>query len=516
MNKIFHYFCLLLVIAFAAGCASIDLDYPRTESRALTQAETADSFLGQIVPKLPANRPPGQSGFYIVQDGIDALALRLALAYRAEHTIDAQYYLIKGDTIGNVFLQALLVAADRGVRVRVLVDDMFTKGYDAAIAVLDSHPNFEVRIFNPFGRRSARTLDGFLNFSRINRRMHNKAFTVDNQYTIIGGRNIADEYFGASKEQNFSDLEVLGIGPVVSDISNMFDAYWNHQAAIPVPGFVKMPEDPASLLPELHERLAEKREALENTPYSEAVRNQIFATAANDPHAFTWAPYQLVFDSPDKGVKAKAKDAPSILTSMGELLHGAKSELMVISPYFVPQKFGIELFSEIRNRGVDVTIITNSLAANNLKIIHGGYAPSRRPLLRQGTRILEVRADATVPGSQHVAEESTRTTLHTKAYIVDRQELFIGSFNFDPRSAKFNTEVGVIIHSPELANGLQMFIEEVLPEKTWEVFLNEDGRLRWRGMENGEEVIFRKEPQTSAWDRFVARFYRLLPIRGYL
>ena len=137
-------------------------------------------------------------------------------------------------------------------------------------------------------------------------------------------------------------------------------------------------------------------------------------------------------------------------------------------------------------------------------------------MLRQGTRILEVRADATVPGSQHVAEESTRSTLHTKAYIVDRRELFVGSFNFDPRSAKFNTEVGVIIHSPVLANGLQMFIEEVLPEKTWEVFLNEDDRLRWRGMENGEEVIFRKEPQTSAWERFVARFYRLLPIRGYL
>ncbi len=154
MNKIFHYFCLLLVIAFAAGCASIDLNYPRTESRALTQAGTANSFLGQIVPKLPTDRPPGQSGFYIIQDGIDALALRLLLADRAEHTIDAQYYLIKGDTIGNVFLQALLIAADRGVRVRVLVDDMFTKGYDAAIAVLDYHTNFEVRIFNPFGRLS--------------------------------------------------------------------------------------------------------------------------------------------------------------------------------------------------------------------------------------------------------------------------------------------------------------------------------------------------------------------------
>jgi putative cardiolipin synthase len=296
----------------------------------------------------------------------------------------------------------------------------------------------------------------------------------------------------------------------------MFDAYWNHQAAIPVPGFVKMPEDPASLLPELHELLAEKREALENTPYSEAVRNQIFATAANDPHAFTWAPYQLVFDSPDKGVKAKAKGAASILTSMGESLHGAKSELMVISPYFVPRKFGIELFSEIRNRGVDVTIITNSLASNNLKIIHGGYGPIRKPLLKQGNRIFEVRPDATVAGSEYIAKESTRTTLHMKAYVVDRRELFIGSFNFDPRSAFINTEVGVIIHSPELANFVQSQIEKALPEKSWEVFLNKDDKLRWRGLENGEEVIFKKEPQTSAWERFVAGFYRILPIRGFL
>ncbi len=182
----------------------------------------------------------------------------------------------------------------------------------------------------------------------------------------------------------------------------------------------------------------------------------------------------------------------------------------------MPRKSGLELYSELSNRGVDVTIITNSLAANNQKIVHGGYAPSRKPLLRQGIRILEVRADATVPVSQHVAEESARTTLHTKAYIVNRQELFIGSFNFNSRSAKLDTEVGVIIHSPELANGLQTFIEEVLPEKTWEVFLNKSNKLRWRGMENGEEAIFKKEPQTSAWDRFVAGFYRILPVRGLL
>jgi putative cardiolipin synthase len=516
MNKISHYCCLLLIIAFTGGCASIDFDYPRTESTAPIPADTADTVLGRLVHEMPEDLPPGQSGFYIVKDGIDALALRLLMADRAEHTIDAQYYLIKNDTVGNVFLQSLLAAADRGVRVRLLIDDMFTGGYDTGLAVLDSHPNFEIRIFNPFGRRSARTLDSLVNFSRINRRMHNKSFTADNQFTIIGGRNIADEYFGASKEEKFGDLGVLGIGPVVSDISNMFDAYWNHQAAIPVPGFAKMPKDPASLLPELHTRLAKKREELENTRYSEAVRNQVLLTLAKDVSAFTWAPYQVIYDSPDKGVKAKAKDAASIRTPLLESLQGAQTELMIISAYFVLRKSGIEHFSELRNRGIDVTIITNSLASNNLKIIHGGYAPNRKPLLKQGNRIFEVRADATVAGSEYVAKESTRTTLHMKAYVVDRRELFIGSFNFDPRSANINTEVGVIIHSPELANYVQTRIEKALPEKTWEVFLNKDNKLRWRGKENGEEVIFKKEPQTSAWTRFVAGFYRILPIRGFL
>ncbi len=516
MNQISRYCCLLLVIAFTGGCAHIDLDYPRTESWAPTPADTADTELGRFAHKMPEDFQPGQAGFYIVRDGIEALALRLLLAERAEYTIDAQYYLIKDDHVGNAFLQALLAAADRGVRVRLLIDDMFTKGHDSEIAALDSHPNFEIRIFNPFGRRSARALDGLINFSRINRRMHNKSFTVDNQITMVGGRNIADEYFGASEDENFGDLGVLGIGPVVSDISNMFDAYWNHPAAIPVPGFAKMPKDPESLIPELRERMAKKIAEIKNSPYGEAVENQILVNLAKDAGAFTWAPYQVIYDSPDKGVKAKAKDAARIITPLLESLHGAKSELMIISAYFVLRKSGIEHFAEIRNRGVDVTIITNSLASNNLKIIHGGYAPIRKPLLKQGNRIFEVRADATVAGSEYIAKESTRTTLHMKVYVVDRRELFIGSFNFDPRSVNINTEVGVIIHSPELANFVQSQIEKALPEKTWEVFLNKDNKLRWRGMENGEEVIFKKEPQTSAWERFVAGFYRILPIRGFL
>ena len=509
--------CLLTLAAgFNTGCASIDFEYPREDSRALAPMETADTRLGQDMRRLHGSHNALQSGFYVVDDGIDALALRLLMADRAERTIDAQYYLIKDDTVGNLFISSLLDAADKGVRVRLLVDDMFTQGLDAVMAAIDTHPNFEIRIFNPFARRSARAVDGITSFSRINRRMHNKSFTVDNQITLIGGRNIADEYFGASKDAKFGDLDVLGIGPVVNDISDMFDTYWNHPAAIPVPGFARMPDDPASMLPETRDKLRAKRDELENSPYADAVRSQILATIEKDANAFTWAPYTVAVDSPDKSVKAKAEDAESIRTPLIESLQSAERELLLISPYFVPLKTGIREIIALRERGVNVVIITNSLASNNQKAVHGGYAPSRKPLLQAGVRIFEVRPDATIAGSQYVADESAKATLHTKAFVVDRRQLFIGSFNFDPRSAFINTELGVIIDSPELADKFARRTYEAILTKAWEVFLNEDGRLRWRGLEDGEETILKKEPQTSFWNRFVAAFYRILPIRRQL
>jgi putative cardiolipin synthase len=509
--------CLLALMAVSiAGCASIDFEYPKAASHALSPTETADTGLGQNIRRLHGAHNAGESGFYMVNDGIDALALRLLIAARAERTIDAQYYLIKDDTVGNLFIESLLDAADRGVRVRLLVDDMFTEGLDAVMAAVDSHPNFEIRVFNPFARRSSRAVDGISSFSRINRRMHNKSFTVDNQITLIGGRNIADEYFGARIDVTFGDLDVLGIGPVVSDISDMFDSYWNYPAAIPVPGFARMPDDPAAMLAATRVKLKASRDELENSRYAEAVRSQILVTIDKDADAFTWAPYTVAVDSPDKSIKAKAEDADSIRTPLIKSLQNAQRELVLISPYFVPLKTGIRQIIALRERGINVSIVTNSLAANNQKMVHGGYAPSRKPLLQAGVRIFEARADATVSGSEYVAEQSTRATLHTKAFVVDRRQLFIGSFNFDPRSAFINTELGIIIDSPRLAEQFAALTDEVLPKKTWEVFLNEEGKLRWRGLEDGQEKIIRKEPQTTAWQRFVAGFYRILPIRGQL
>jgi len=505
--------CLILATAVLCGCASVDFDYPKSESH--VEMDTQDTFLGQQLAG-KASQHPGESGFFPISDGIDALVARLLLARRAERTLDAQYYLIKNDHTGNAFINVLLQAADRGVRVRLLVDDMFTGGYDAGMAALDSHPNFEIRIFNPFARRSARVVDGLTSFSRINRRMHNKSFTIDNQITIIGGRNIADEYFGAREDAKFGDLDVVGIGPVVQDVSDMFDSYWNHERAAPIAAFAKMPEDPAAQLKFLRERLEESRQSIMTSRYAAAVREQALHYVDTDTSKFTWAPYILAVDSPDKTYKKKAKEVASITMPLRESLSSATSEAIIVSPYFVPRKTGIEALSAMQARGVEVIVITNSLAANNQASVHGGYAPSRKPLLKAGVRIFEVRPDADIAGSDLVAASGAKATLHTKAFLVDRREVFIGSFNFDPRSANINTELGVIIRSPELTEVFSERIMKTLPKNTYEVFLNEKGKLRWRGLDNGEEVIFDKEPQTTGWQRFVAGFMRILPIRGQL
>ncbi len=506
---------VFLITAFVvlSGCASVDFGHPKTVSTAPT--DTGETYLGRQLEGL-AEKHPGESGFYPLADGIDALAARLLLAERAERTIDAQYYLIKNDITGNAFINVLLRAADRGVRVRLLVDDIFTGGYDAGMAGLNSHPNFEIRIFNPFARRSARFMDGLTSFSRVNRRMHNKSFTVDNQITIIGGRNIADEYFGAREDAKFGDLDVMGIGPVVNDVSNMFDSYWNHERAAPIEAFADMPDDPAAELERVRAGLEQSRERIMTSKYAAAVRDQILEYVESDVSTFLWEPYTLYVDYPDKSFKWKSEAAASIKTPLRESLLSARSEAIIISPYFVPQKAGIEAISEIQRSGVDVTIITNSLAANNQSSVHGGYAPSRKPLLESGVKIFEVRPDADVSGSEIVAASGAKATLHTKAFIVDRRELFIGSFNFDPRSANINTELGVIIRSPEMAKQFTEVILANLAHQTYEVFLNEKGKLRWRGIEDGQEVIFDKEPQTTWSQRFAAGFMRILPIRGQL
>ena len=504
--------CLLLV---AAACASVDLETPRSESWVIS--DTASTHLGRQLAGPLAAATPGESGFLPLSNGIDALSARLQIAERAERTIDLQYYLIKAGITGSAVLESLLRAADRGVRVRFLLDDVFASGYDAGMTALDSHPNFEIRVFNPFMRGAlGRLWSGVTDFSRINRRMHNKSFTVDDQITLIGGRNIADEYFGASKGAKFGDLDVAGIGPVVQDVSTMFDMYWNHETAIPVSAFADASLDPQAELLRLRKDLADSLDEARRSRYADAVRDTVLEFADMDSNSFVWAPYELVYDSPDKGVASSGGGAFSITTPLRDSLLAARREVLIVSPYFVPQESGVRELLELQQRGVQVTVITNSLAANNHAVVHGGYLPARKPLLEGGVRLYEVRADSRVAGSEHVARKDARSTLHTKAFIVDREEIFIGSFNFDPRSASLNTESGVIVRSPELASPLADRVDRALATQTYELFLNEKGKLRWRTTEGGEEIEFDRDPESTWFQRFTAGVARLLPIHDQL
>jgi len=513
-TRLFLQFLQLFLVAFLAGCATVNFDYPKTESNALPVQDTAGSHLGRQVTDIVAAHP-GESGFHPIYAGIDSLALRLLLAERAEHTIDAQYFLIHDDLVGNLFLNALLRAANRGVRVRFLLDDVLSKGLDPGLAALDSHENIEVRIFNPFAHRRARALD-VTSLGRITRRMHNKSFTVDNQVTLIGGRNIANEYFDASAHEKFSDLDVLTIGPMVPEVSTMFDMYWNHRAAVPIAALADNPKSAAEALAKLGDRVRQSFETARTSEYADAVRQSIVNYVESDTKALIWAPYDLVYDSPDKSSADTADESEFITTQMTETIGEIEKQLFVITPYFVLLKDDIEGFSGLLNRGVDVTVLTNSLAANNHTAAHGGYSPSRKPLLRKGAHLYELRANVDSPADEKLPPHAPVSTLHAKTFVVDGKSIFIGSFNWNQRSVHRDTELGVIIHSPEIANELVGRVSAALPLGSFKVSLNESGKLLWTGTENGQEVVVTKEPQTGFWKRLAAGIMRMMPIKSQL
>jgi putative cardiolipin synthase len=506
----------VILLGALSACASVDFDYPKEENFALPQTSTSDTYLGSLVTKRVAEHPSGESGFAYMFDGIDALAARFILTSKAEKTIDAQYYLITNDTVGFLFIGSLLKAADRGVRVRLLLDDIQTKGYDVGFAALDSHPNFEVRIFNPFAGRGSRVGDGLTDFGRINRRMHNKSFTIDSQVTIVGGRNIADEYFGAHKDVNFGDVDVFGAGPIAQDVSTMFDTYWNDVAAAPVPAFAKMPDDPALALEQLRAKIEDVLEAAKASKYGEAVTAEINRYLEGRGEQLTWAPYELVYDSPEKADKKKAAEAESIVTSLTAAIARAETELIVISPYFVPRKKGIAYFQSLIDRGLSITVITNSLAANNHAIVHSGYVSSRKPLLKMGVNIYEIKTKKALRGLDRGGSGASLATLHSKAFVVDRKEIFVGSFNWDPRSVKINTELGVIIKSQEMSSFVGEMIDAGKDERAYMVILNDKGQVRWVDNEGPEPVILDKEPDTTWWRRTKMTLGRAVPIRGQL
>ena len=448
----------------------------------------------------------GLSGFYPLSQGMDALGVRLRLAEIAEKSIDLQYFLMKDDTAGAVMMNALLKAADRGVRVRFLLDDIFTTAKDRGLLLINQHPNIEVRLFNPVSRRGFHTLNFVGDFRQANRRMHNKSFTVDNQISVVGGRNIADEYFQLKTDSVFVDFEVLAMGPIATEISESFDIYWNHSRAVPMHQIADNDEE----LETVRAEIAEEFDGIYDTVYKQALESQLLQDLMANREPYFAADAIVLSDSPDKLINDIHEDHMQLATDLLDVLHSARKEVIFISPYYVPGKGGVQLVRDLVNKGVRVIILTNSLASNNHVPVHGGYARYRKDVIRAGAELYEARANA-ARELQGMEEGPDAMTLHTKAFLIDRRYLFVGSLNLDPRSIEINAEMGLLIDSEDMVGGYTSDIDARLAAIAWRVLLNEKGNLEWHGRINGEEVVETKEPLTSPWLRFKAWFMRIAP-----
>lgn len=497
---------ILAVALLAAGCVSVPLDYPKQASVAI--ADTSNTWQAAKVTEWLDNRTD-VNGFYPLMKGFDAFGARLGLMSRAEVSIDAQYFLMKPDDAGLVFAAGMLAAADRGVRVRFLLDDIFTSVEDIDLAMLDAHPNIEVRVFNPISRKGMYWINYVGHFSLANRRMHNKSFIVDNQIAVVGGRNIAVEYFQLETTGEFIDFDMLSIGPIVKDVSLEFDTYWNHKLAVPMRALFD--ETDTKKLEEERTRMEQQMAAAGDTIYAEAINTPLLKkliAQSLDPYV---AEARLITDDPDKLLNEVSDEYKIVAANIREALTAAQSEIRIFTPYFVPRKRGIELIRQIRAKGIRIVVLTNSLATNNHTAVHSAYASYRKDLLKAGVELWEARADAAKITAPDGETQLDKLTLHTKGILIDGERIFVGSLNLDPRSIDINTEMGLLIDSPELAELLRENSKRTLEKMAYRLELDENDKITWHATIDGQEVVETKEPQTSGWKRFSAWFQKIMP-----
>lgn len=487
------------------------------------QLDDQDSALNRL-----SRQHPGKSGFYLLGNNIDAFLARCHLIEQAHHTLDLQYYSFHGDTSGQLIAQALVKAADRGVRVRLLLDDIDTLGVDEGISILNAHPDIEIRIFNPFVFRGLlRYFEFIVDLARVGRRMHNKAMIADNTQAIVGGRNISDIYFSADPELLFLDVDLLTIGDIVSNVSKSFDEYWNSDWAVPVDDLYARPNR-AYALKRIKLMLQKFEQRIGQLDYQSTLQSSKFRYDALQPEnlRFIWADAELVYDLPDKITRQqvqKPEGRTEKYASLHELLALAESHLTIISPYFVPGDEGMRWIKSLIDKGVKIHVYTNSLAATDVVAVHAGYRQYRMALLQLGVRLYELKPSAYVRERRHfkILKPGSRTSLHAKTYVLDHNKVFIGSANLDPRSAELNTEMGLLIEDERIADQfLHMFSGISSGENSYQLLLDDapapHTRLVWRCQQDGVAYHYTEEPEAGLWRRFKAFFYGLLPIESLL
>jgi putative cardiolipin synthase len=520
MSKLRHL-ALLALLPLLTHCASA----PRLDGVQPSHAMPASDSTRldrAVLDELGADA--NVSGIRLVEQNALAFAYRAVSAAAAERTLDVQYYIWHDDLTGKLLASELMRAAERGVRVRVLVDDVDARAKHDIFLVADQHPKIEVRIFNPFYSRYGaigKISEFMLRGSRLNHRMHNKAWIADNRLAIVGGRNIGDEYFGASPHSNFADLDVALTGPIVADVSREFDAYWNSANAVPVSRFDGHKPKPGEL-EKMIEGANQYRQDASDTPYIAALRDvrQRADLIAHAPPPLKVRDIKLLVDEPTKvGTKETGVEASRVLGGLVATIGTATQEALVISPYFVPGEQGARSLVADVERDIRVAVLTNSLAATDVAAVHTGYARYRRDLLRGGVELFEMKRKAgSEDGRRRLSVTgSSGASLHTKAMVIDRRWAFIGSMNLDPRSANLNTEMGVLVDSPALAEQLrQQFELNTSPELSYRVVLEEGEGLVWYDRVNGKDRRTENEPDATILQRLEVTLLRLIPIESQL
>ena len=474
--------------------------------------QNTDSVLARaLAPSMNAH--PNLSGLYPLGSGYDAFVARASLAAAAQHTLDVQYYIWHNDISGKMLFHALKQAADRGVRVRLLLDDNNTRGMDPTLQTLDRHANIEVRLFNPFVNRDFRALGYLTDFPRLNRRMHNKSFTADNQVSVVGGRNVGDEYFEVGDGTQFVDLDALVAGQVVPEITADFNRYWYSASVYPLASIVTkdVPEQALDLS-------VQEQETTKARAYIEALhQSQLGIELQNGSVAFDWVPIRLISDDPAKGLGLDNPET-AIGAKIKEVLQEPQRELLLVSPYFVPTQSGVDAFKELRAKGVHVSVLTNSLDATNVSIVHSGYIKYRHALLDAGVQLFELKKTVSGKmGRDRFLTGSSASSLHAKTFSVDGQRVFIGSFNLDPRSARLNTEMGIVAEHPKLAQEMTTQLRAQMPDLAYQVKQDAQGHLTWQTRAaQGQEITLEHEPETGVLKRAWVQFLSWLPLERML
>jgi cardiolipin synthase C len=546
----------LLIACFAlaglAGCAQLPDKVERPASK--SAAPAFDTPLGRIAKA--STQDPEQSGFRLMPTGQFALQARLELAQRAERTLDVQYYQIHNDQTGRYLLRTLRDASLRGVRVRLILDDLYTAGEDALLLALDAYPNVEIRLFNPFpaGRQNllTRFTYNIRDFDRVHRRMHNKLFIADGVMAVAGGRNIADEYFMASVGANFVDLDTFVIGTILPRLSQLFDEYWNSPRVYPLRAIVPTGKSDEELQREFERMTSAEAVAAEydEITLGEAGTQTVLRSPAsggtpeperpppNDVLGYgpiaqelnagrvglIWAYAKAYADNPDKVIGRVSNyggipidDVDSVRYNVIEMIRRARKEVVLTSPYLVPGDGGMETFRALAQRGVSMTLVTNSLAATDEPVVHTGYRRYRPEMLSSGMQLYELSPQR-VSRSLRLGRFSTSIgRLHAKSAVVDREKVFIGSMNFDPRSDQHNTEFGMFIDSPQIAAQMLKLVDTIRQQGSYRVVLAEDGKtMKWITIGAGGKEEFVEEPEADAWTRIMLEVLSVLVPEGLL